>query len=143
MRTRKGISLSSMPHRPRRTWASWLAVPLAYGRLDVVRARRGDTSWDLVQDGYRSRQRATQTLARVCWAVPCMAAPLRGLLRLAALAASRMGRTGASFAALSVIYNLRYLDGAAGEMGRRALMDLALGQGELRQRPQPLREHTQ
>ncbi len=31
-------------HRPRRSYASWLAVPLAYGRLDVIRARRGDAA---------------------------------------------------------------------------------------------------
>lgn len=118
-------------HRPRRTWASWLAVPFAYGRLDVVRVRRGDAPWDLVRDGYHSRQRATQVLARACWAVPLLAAPLRCLLRLAALAASRAGRAGASFAALSVIYNLRYLDGAASEMGRRELAGLVLGRGSL------------
>jgi glycosyltransferase involved in cell wall biosynthesis len=117
-------------HRPRRSWASWLAVPLAYGRLDVVRARRGDASWDVVREGYHARKRATQTLARVTWAVPCVAAPLRGLLRLAAVAAHRLGRVHTGFAALSVIYNLRYLDGAASEMGRRGLMDLLLPRGE-------------
>lgn len=117
-------------HRPRRSWASWLAVPLAYGRLDVVRARRNDALWDVVRDSYRSRQRATQALARLAWAVPCLAAPLRNVLRLAALMAYRAGRAQASFAALSVIYNLRYLDGAASEMGRRALVELLLPPSE-------------
>ena len=117
-------------HRPRRSWASWLAVPLAYGRLDVVRARRNDASWDIVRDGFHSRQRATQMLARLTWAAPGLAAPLRHVLRLAAIAAYRLGRAGASFAALSALYNLRYLDGAAGEMGKRALLDLLLPRGE-------------
>ncbi len=117
-------------HRPRRSWASWLAVPLAYGRLDVVRARRGDAPWDVVRDGYHARKRATQILARLTWAVPCLSAPLRTVLRLAALVAYRAGRARASFAALSALYNLRYLDGAASELGRRGLIDLLLPRGK-------------
>ncbi len=117
-------------HRPQRSYAGWLAVPLAYGRLDVVRARRGDAPWAVVREGYHARRRATQRLARLTWASPCVAAPLRGLLRGAAVAAYRLGHARSSFAALSVIYNLRYLDGAASEMGRRGLMDLLLPPGE-------------
>lgn len=117
-------------HRPRRSFQSWLAVPFAYGRLDVVRARRGDASWDVVREGYHSRKRATQMLARLSWTLPFLSAPLRGLLRLAALTACRMGRSRTGFAALSVIYNLRSLDGAASELGRRGLRDLLLPPGQ-------------
>jgi len=125
-------------HRPRRSWASWLAVPLAYGRLDVVRARRDDASWDVVREGYHARRRATQMLARLTWAAPALAAPLRTVLRLSAQCAYCLGRAHTSFAALSVIYNLRYLDGAADEMGRRALADLLLPPTERPQGAQAL-----
>lgn len=113
-------------HRPRRTYAAWLAVPFAYGRLDIVRARRGDAPWDVVREGYHARRRGTQALARLCRRMPLLAAPLRAVLRGFAVAAYRGGRVQASFAALSVVYNLRYLDGAASEMGRRALWDVLL-----------------
>ena len=113
-------------HRPQRRFASWLAVPYAYGQLDVVRARRGDVSWDVVRHGYQARNRLTRLLARVVLAVPALSRPLRGLLLPAARSAYRLHRAGASFAALSVIYNLRYLEGAQSEIGSRAALDRVL-----------------
>lgn len=109
-------------HRPQRRFASWLAVPLAYGGLDVVRARRGDTPWDTVRHGYHARNKATRLLARAVLAAPVLSKPLRTLLLPAAKSAYRLHRAGAAFAALSVIYNLRYLEGAQAEVGSRAEM---------------------
>lgn len=111
-------------HRPRRTYAAWLAVPHAYGRLDVVRARRGDAAWKVVRDGFHARRRATQTLARFGFAAPRAASRLAPILRAAAFACWRAGLRPASLAALSVIYNLRYLEGARDEMGGDALRRL-------------------
>ncbi len=113
-------------HRPRRKFASWLAVPFAYGRLDVVRAQRGDTSWDTVRHGYAARNRATRLLARVVLAAPRLGAPLRALLLPAARAAYRLRRAGPAFAALSVIYNVRYLEGAQAELGSGAALTRVL-----------------
>lgn len=109
-------------HRPQRRWASWLAVPLAYGRLDVVRARRGDTSWETVRHGYAARNKATRLLARVVLSVPGLSGPLRAALLLAARAAYGLRRAGPAFAALSVVYNIRYLEGAQAELGSSAEM---------------------
>ena len=107
-------------HRPQRRFSSWLAVPFAYGQLDVVRARRGDVSWEVVRHGYHARSRLTRLLARAMIAVPGLGAPLRALLLPAAKSAYRLRRAGPAFAALSVIYNLRYLEGAGQEIGSRA-----------------------
>lgn len=109
-------------HRPQRCFASWLAVPFAYGGLDVVRARRGDTPWETVRHGYHARNRATRLLARLVLTSPVLSRPLRALLLPAAQAAYRLHRAGAAFAALSVIYNLRYLEGAQAKIGSRAEM---------------------
>ncbi len=109
-------------HRPQRRFASWLAVPFAYGTLDVVRARRGDISWKVVQDAYRSRSKATRLLARAALAAPFVSRGLRALLRPAASAAYRLHRAGPAFAALSVIYNLHYLEGAGAELGSRGAL---------------------
>ncbi len=107
-------------HRPQRRFASWLAVPLAYGKLDVVRARRGDIPWEVVRSGYHSRNKATRLLARAALSAPLLGRLLRGVLLPAATAAYRLRRAGAAFAALSVIYNLRYLEGAQAELGSQA-----------------------
>ena len=109
-------------HRPQRRWESWLAVPFAYGKLDVVRARRGDTSWDTVRHGYRARNPLTRLLSRAVLAWPPCSGPLRALLLPAAQLAYRLGRTGPAFAALSVIYNMHYLEGAQSEMGSSRAM---------------------
>ena len=109
-------------HRPQRRFASWLAVPYAYGQLDVVRARRGDASWETVRHGYHARNVLTRRLADLVLAAPFLRAPLRALLLGAARLAYRAHRAGPAFAALSVIYNLRYLEGAQAELGARAEM---------------------
>ncbi len=109
-------------HRPQRHFASWLAVPFAYGSLDVVRARRGDTSWETIRHGYHARNKATRLLARAVLAAPILSKPFRALLLPAVQAAYRLHRAAAAFAALSVIYNLRYLEGAQSEIGSRAEM---------------------
>ncbi len=123
-------------HRPQRRFASWLAVPFAYGGLDVVRARRGDTSWETVRHGYHARNRATRLLARAVLAAPSLSRPLRALLLPAAQAAYRLHRAGAAFAALSVIYNIRYLEGAQAEVGsRREMARVLFAAGTI---PQPV-----
>ncbi len=109
-------------HRPQRRFQSWLAVPFAYGSLDVVRARRGDTSWDTVRHGYHGRSKATRLLARAVLACPLLSGPVRALLLPAARAAYRLHRAGPAFAALSVIYNLHYLEGARSELGSGSAM---------------------
>ena len=104
-------------HRPQRRFQSWLAVPFAYGRLDVVRARRGDVSWDVVRHGYHARNKGTRILARAVLAFPRCSRPVRALLLPAAQCAYRLHRAGLAFAALSVIYNLHYLEGVQSELG--------------------------
>jgi glycosyltransferase involved in cell wall biosynthesis len=120
-------------HRPQRRFESWLAVPFAYGGLDVVRARRGDTSWETVRHGYHARNKATRLLARAVLSFPFLSKPLRALLLPAAQAAYRLHLAGPAFAALSVIYNLRYLEGAQAELGSRAAMARVLAPGAIPQ----------
>lgn len=106
-------------HRPHRRFASWLAVPFAYGRLDVIRARRGDVPWEAVRHGYHARNILTRLLASLTLAVPLLSLPLRASLLLTAKSAYCLRLRHAAFAALSVIYNLRYLEGVRQELGAR------------------------
>lgn len=123
-------------HRPQRRFASWLAVPYAYGRLDVVRARRGDVPWETVRHGYHARNILTRMIASVTLAAPVLSTPLRFSLLLAAQAAYRLRLSHTAFAALSVIYNLRYLEGVRHELGARDEMRrLVLNRAPAENRP--------
>jgi GT2 family glycosyltransferase len=104
-------------HRPTRSLASWLKIPFAYGSLDVVRARRGDVSWERVRHGYVARNPATRALARLVLTVPTTGPLVRNGLLAAARLSYRLRQGRSAFAALSVIYNLRYLEGVRAELG--------------------------
>lgn len=107
-------------HRPLRSFESWLRVPYAYGRLDVVRAQRGDAAWELVRQSHYSRQLATRALARLTLPLPVLGKAVRAVLKAVAQAAyalpQRQAKQG-GLAALSVIYNLHYLEGVRDELG--------------------------
>jgi glycosyltransferase involved in cell wall biosynthesis len=109
-------------HRPQRRFSSWLAVPYAYGQLDVVRARRGDIGWEIIWHAYHGRNAVTRLLASLTLAIPALGVPLRHLLLAAARTAYRLHRAGPAFAALSVVYNLRYLEGIRQELGTHTEM---------------------
>jgi glycosyltransferase involved in cell wall biosynthesis len=107
-------------HRPLRSFASWLKVPHAYGKLDVVRAQRGDASWDVVRQGYVARQKATRLLADIALPRPRVGQALRGLLKrgaqlVYAMPSGKARRAG--LGALSALYNIHYLEGARDELG--------------------------
>lgn len=114
-------------HRPSRTFAAWLKTPYAYGRLDVTRAERtaalggpspgAGAGWDAVQFAYEGRRFPTRLAARAALAAPALSAPLRAVLHGVAAASYRCGAERVSFAALSMIYNVRYLEGARDAMG--------------------------
>lgn len=106
-------------HRPRRSFESWLRVPYAYGKLDVVRAQRGDASWELIRQSFSSRQAATRLLARLALPAQPVGNVLRSVLvglaqAVYTLPFSQAKQAGQS--ALSVVYNLRYLEGARDEL---------------------------
>ncbi|MDZ7632019.1 MAG: glycosyltransferase family A protein [Gemmatimonadaceae bacterium] len=107
-------------HRPLRTFESWRRVPYAYGRLDVVRAQRGDAPWDVVRNGYVARQGATRALATLALPGKSRGIAVRWALRhiaeaLYAVPAGASRR--AALSALSALYNLHYLEGARDELG--------------------------
>lgn len=104
-------------HRPQRTFESWLRVPYSYGALDVIRAQRGDIHWDRVQHAYRGRNRVTRALAILILICPPATYPIRALLLATAEAAYRLRIRPVFTAALSAVYNLRYLEGARAELG--------------------------
>lgn len=119
-------------HRPLRTFESWLRVPFAYGKLDVVRARRGDAPWDVVQRSYSARHIATRAVASVALRDRSLGSTLRAVLRRAAellygLPNGTAQRAGLS--ALSALYNIHYLEGARDELGGWIALQRVLNRG--------------
>jgi glycosyltransferase involved in cell wall biosynthesis len=107
-------------HRPLRSFDGWLRVPYAYGQLDVVRAQRGDASWNVVRESYRSRHKATRLLADFALPGITRGNLMRSALRRAAeaLHAVPTGPTeSVAIFALSALYNQRYLEGARDQLG--------------------------
>ena len=105
-------------HRPIRTFESWLKVPFAYGSLDVERAKAdGGRTWERIRHGYHARNKATRKLADLCLSKPGLSQWLRGNLLHLAQALYAAKRDTPALAALSAIYNTRYLEGAATALG--------------------------
>lgn len=111
-------------HRPQRNFAGWLNVAASYGRLDVIRARNGDGSWETISNSYHHRNRVTQTLASITLSNPSLNLPLRSFLKTAAIACYRLGLAKPAISALSVVYNMRYLECAQEELGRNEMRKL-------------------
>lgn len=104
-------------HRPTRSLAAWLQVPYAYGSLDVLRIRQGNLGWEAVRGHYETRRAATRAMGSLLLACPQLAAPLQRLLLASARAFYAFRLRTPAFAALSVVHNLRYLEGAQAELG--------------------------
>ncbi len=112
-------------HRPLRTFDGWLRVPYAYGQLDVVRAERGDASWNVVRESYRSRHLATRFLADVALPGAARGDLIRSTLRRAAEALHAVPTApteSMALFALSALYNQRYLEGARDQLGSWAAL---------------------
>ena len=118
-------------HRPVRSFQSWLNIAAAYGKLDVIRARRGDVSWKLIRLGYTSRNRATRLMASAIINAPGLSKPLHTALLAVAKSAYRAGVEKISTQALSALYNIQYIESACSEMGKLEMKDLIQnGRGE-------------
>lgn len=112
-------------HRPDRTFESWLKTPYAYGGLDVVRAQRGDTSWHIIQHAYHARNALTRMFIKVAVGRPKLGEALRQFLKAMALLMDALfGAVGqkVGIALLSVIYNVRYMEGAAEQLGDASVL---------------------
>ena len=107
-------------HRPDRTFESWLKTPYAYGSLDVIRAQRRDTSWRTIRHAFVARNALTRLCIKLAIGRPKVGAVLQATLKgIALLVDALFGVLGEKLgiALLSVIYNVRYMEGAADQFG--------------------------
>lgn len=103
-------------HRPSRTFESWYKVPYSYGQYDVIRYRRGDISYETLVQAF-DRHPLTNIIAREAISHPRLMAPTRTILVSCAHIAWGLGLRQLAMSILSALYNLRYMEGAAVEIG--------------------------
>ncbi len=106
-------------HRPVRSFDSWLQSPYLYGIRDVQMARdKGEnTSMDLARKHYNQRNALTKFLARSCIGSPLAENGLFQFLKYNILLWDHMGLRNISLGLCSILFNLRYLQGMAQEIG--------------------------
>ena len=106
-------------HYAERSFDSWRANAFAYGRNDVIFARRrgDDRVVKVVRHGYFGKNLLTRAVTRATLARPRAAAATQRMLRWLALGAARVGAKPIADLALSGIYITEYHRGTAAELG--------------------------
>jgi GT2 family glycosyltransferase len=106
-------------HRPERTFENWYQTPYLYGVRDVQMARDKDQTeaMQLARRHYAERNALTRLMARTCIGRPLLEPALIGALRCAVPILDRIGLRKLALPACSTLFNLRYLQGMAREMG--------------------------
>lgn len=109
-------------HYAERSLASWLAIPYAYGRSDAIFWRDRGQRWLLptVFHELRGRHPLVRSLMRLCLDRAGLSALAERGLCLMAAGAARLGMNRVERASYSGIFNLRYYQGLADEIGGRA-----------------------
>jgi glycosyltransferase involved in cell wall biosynthesis len=109
-------------HYVHRRFASWAAMPVAYAWAAVTMGRSGRTA-DFARDVsfYGQRNHAVRFVTRLCLGSAWRVASVTSILRLLAVAGWAVRLSPVSYAACSVIYNLRYYDGMAADLGSAQL----------------------
>jgi GT2 family glycosyltransferase len=105
-------------HYAERSFRSWMAIPYAYGRNDVIFAREfGQPIVATVKQEFKERNLLIRSLVRFCLDRPALSQPVEALLK--GTADLLDGRQRLVRACYSAIFNLRFYQGISDEMGGR------------------------
>ena len=109
-------------HYAERSFASWLQTPYIYGQHDIVFSREHKKPiLEFVYEGYKYRNPLTHMIVFLCLDHPHVSSVVQAVAkRIADMSyqTSKLGRR-ISRAAYSAIFNLRYYQGVADELGGR------------------------
>jgi glycosyltransferase involved in cell wall biosynthesis len=108
-------------HYAQRSFASWVAIPYAYGRNDVIFTRDKGQSWLLptITSEFHGRHPLIRGLTQLCLDRPALSKLALHGLKLAGGLGHQVGNTAVSRMAYSAIFNLRHYQGIADELGGR------------------------
>jgi len=109
-------------HYADRSFKSWFDIPYTYGRNDVIFTRDKNQTWLLptVFDEFRKRNPLIRALAHACLDHSRASARAITLLKFAAQCGDRCNLAALPRVSFSGIFNLRYYQGVADELGGRA-----------------------
>ncbi len=134
----RGLHFVFLPHARgwhyvRRSFASWLRVPTAYGAADVAMARAGrpELLGDVCRDFRYNRSAAVRRLTLLCAGRPALARPAGAGLGLLTRMAGLVGPARLADASCSLIFNLRYYDGLGAALGGRDALLWLLREGDV------------
>jgi len=108
-------------HYAERSFASWMAIPYAYGRNDVIFDRDKGQRWllETIFMEFHGRHPFIRFLSRLCLDRPRASGAAIGGLRRLALLGHRFAVSELPRMAYSGIFNLRHYQGIADELGGR------------------------
>jgi GT2 family glycosyltransferase len=109
-------------HYAERSFASWLQTPYAYGRHDIIFSReRQESLLGFVHEEFQNRNVLIRSLVRLCLDRPRLSGTVLAVAKPLADLSYGMGGAGRKIAqaAYSAIFNLRYYQGIADELGGR------------------------
>ena len=103
---------------------SWLQIPYVYGKYEVVFSREVKQQLlDFIHEQFTKRNRLTRLAIELCLDRPRFSRAVQSIAKRAADISYRGGAFGqrAAQAAYSAIFNLRYYQGVADELGGRKI----------------------
>jgi GT2 family glycosyltransferase len=108
-------------HYAERSFRSWIEIPYVYGRNDVIFTRDKQQDWLLpeVFNEFRDRNMLVQILVRLCLDRDTLSKSTVTWLKAISYLADRLGFERLVQTTHSGIFNLRYYQGVAHEMGGR------------------------
>lgn len=112
-------------HYADRSFTSWLQIPYSYGRYDVVFSNEQDAYiMDFINEEFGHRNLLTRLTVRLCLDRPQTSNRVQEVARWTAEKSYPLGALGKllSRVAYSVIFNLRYYQGIADELGGRGIL---------------------
>jgi glycosyltransferase involved in cell wall biosynthesis len=110
-------------HYAERSFSSWLQIPYTYGRYEIIFSREGQSHLlNFVHKEFNGRNLLTRVVVKTCLDRPILSNAMQLCAKQIAAIAHRAGKIGAriSQASYSAIFNLRYYQGVADELGGRA-----------------------
>jgi GT2 family glycosyltransferase len=111
-------------HYAERSFTSWLEIPYTYGKYEIVFSREvKEQLFTFVLEQFALRNRLTRMAVGLCLDRPQISRVVQAIAKRIADLSYKGGSSGrnVSRAAYSVIFNLRYYQGVADELGGRSL----------------------
>lgn len=108
-------------HYAERSFRSWIEIPYMYGRNDVIFTRDRSQHWLLptVFREFHTRNAFIRLLVRLCVGRQAVSGGVRNWLLLLSLLGQRLGNERLAQVSYSGLFNLRYYEGIADELGGR------------------------